>query len=113
MNHILYMQIKTLTRLVRIDCRLNQQETLLFSMLFTWNRHMHQMKRTVPCLWDASMPPEDMASPCDMASSSDGEEMPLETILEGVRHQSNQAGIHPHQPTDAVCLWNDLVELLS
>ena len=48
------------------------------------------------------MPPEDMASPCHMASSGDGEEMPLETILEGVRHQSNQASIHPHQPTDAV-----------
>jgi hypothetical protein len=30
------------------------------------------------------MPPEDMASPCDMASSGDGEEMPLETILEGL-----------------------------
>jgi hypothetical protein len=48
-----------------------------------------------------------------MASSGDGEEMPLETILEGIRHQSNQASIHPHQPTDAVSLWHELVELLS
>ncbi len=36
------------------------------------------------------MPPEDMASLCDMASSGDGEEIPLETILEGVDHANRK-----------------------
>ena len=57
------------------------------------------------------MPSEGMASPCDAAFSGDGEEMPLETILEGVRHQSNPASIHPHQPTDVVSQWKGKVAL--
>ena len=63
---------------------------------------MHQMKKncsvSLGCLYASRRHGISMRG----GISGDGEEMPLETILEGVRHQSNQASIHPHQPTDAV-----------